>query len=84
MGRGVDPGGGTVARPEDRSDVIRGMLPLPRVHHRPDDVAHHVAKESGAGDVDGDQPRDVVLRHLRPEDRADRRDRRCTPARGTS
>ena len=53
VGGGVDPGGGPVARPKDFSDVIRGMLPLPRVHHRPDDVAHHVAKKSRAGHVDG-------------------------------
>jgi len=48
-----------------------------RVHHGPDDVAHHVAKKSRAGHVDGEQTRDVVICHLRPEDRADRRPRRA-------
>ena len=66
MRRGVDPGGGPVARPKDFPDVTRGMLPLPRVHHRPDDVAHHVAKKSRAGHVDGEEPRDVVPCDLRP------------------
>ena len=75
MRGGVDPGGGPVARPKDFTDVVRGMFPLPRVHRRTDDVAHHVTKEAGPGHVDGNQPRDVVLRYLRPEDRADRRDR---------
>src|SRR4030042_4906387 len=72
VGGGVDPGGGTVARPKDFSDVIRGMFPFPRVHHRSDDVAHHVAKKSRAGDVDGDKPGALVPCNLRPEDRADR------------
>ena len=52
VGGSGDPGGGAGPRQEDFPHPFRCLFSLPRIHNGPDDIAHHVTKESPARDVD--------------------------------